>query len=212
MRAPVGSWSTSGAITAASRPSKTSTSSAAPSGSGRGQVDRADGAADRVTERRAPQAPHDLALQPHGLAAVDRQPAILPDGHGSQAARRAIGRRRALGDERLAADEGPLAETDERPHPRLERRILHRQLGPVVPVALLEPERFEGPVADGLQSGAELTRRADQGVPGRDGPAALDGELPAELARVADPRGERRRLRQCRSGCHAPAGPRSRHS
>src|SRR4029077_10968371 len=87
------------------------------------------------------------------LAAVDRKPGVATDGHGPQAPGGPVWLLVALPSERVPADEFPLAEPDERRHAGLERRVLHRQLRPVVAEALLQAEGLEGPVADRLRRG-----------------------------------------------------------
>src|SRR5262249_10887091 len=73
-------------------------------------------------------------------------------------------------------------------HAGLERRLLGRQLRAEIAIALLEPERLERPVADRLD--AVLATHTHQRVPDGRRMPWLDGELPAELARVRQARRE----------------------
>jgi len=139
---------------------------------------------DRVAPARAPQTAHDAAAGVHGLAGVE----VGLVGHRRRQHDRAQLALNSLGvdpEQRLAPDELALLQAHAEPEPRFVRVLGRREIGAPVPVALLEPQRVDGLVADGLDP--ERPAGGQQRVPHADRMLVVDVQLPAELADVRHP-------------------------
>ena len=182
MWSPAASTRTSGPTTALTRRSKTSTATFGAFGRRCREVGVADRALDGRAVGDAAQAADDLAIEPDGLPAVDRLVVRAADDEGSELPVRSarLGRH-----QRVASDERAFAEPHEHAQTGLERRVLHRQVGAVVAVALLHAQRVERAIADGHEP--ERSSGRQQSIPHRGRPLERRRQLPAELARVADP-------------------------
>src|SRR5262245_30802934 len=155
---------------------------------GRGRGDRDVAVRDRRADRVAVAAarhPADRTPIVQDRLAAEGNHRRVGQGEAGELARQPFG---FLPDECLAADEITLVEPDAEAQPGLERRVLGRDLGAPVAVALLEPERIDCPVAAGAQAGRGA--RSPERVPERQTGRRLRVELPAQLADVGHSQGE----------------------
>ena len=185
MRSPAGSKSGSAATSPATHSPKISTSTGCPGCRAlRGQVGVGDRALDRVAVAAARDAADRGSLDANRLRA-ERDRARVGEHEAAEAALRLL-----LREQRLAADEVALVELDREPEPRLERRVVGRDVGAPDAVALLEPQRVDRPVA--ARDEAEIASRLPDRIPEREPELGRAVELPAELADVGDAQREAR--------------------
>ena len=143
IRSPRGSKSGSSATTPATHSPKISTATSAPTSCSGGQVRVRDRLLDGVAVAAARDAADERVADAHRLGA-ERDRARIASVR--QRSRRSGSRRR---DERSAADEVALVELHREAEPRLEGRVLGRDVRAPDAVALLEPQRVDRLVAAG---------------------------------------------------------------
>src|SRR5258708_29539977 len=111
----------------------------------------------------------------HRLAAVDGHVLAAPDDERPEPPRD------------LRVDARPFLALDAEAEPGLEGIVEQGQVGPVVAVALLHPQRVERPVA--ARPDPVFLAGCHQPVPHLAGPRWVDVQLPAKLTYISDPLG-----------------------
>src|SRR3989442_12791669 len=117
----------------------------------------------------------------YGLSTVNREVLLVADQQSPQAPRDA---RRPGGHQRVPPVEIAVVEADAEPKPGLQRIVQQGEVGAVVAVTLLHPQRVQRSVA--TRPDTKPAAGGHQAIPPRDRQTGLDVKLPTELADVRD--------------------------
>src|SRR2546423_3837933 len=149
------------------------------------QIAVGDVAPEREAIRAAAEPADDRPIGIDGLSAVDGEVLLVAHQQGPQTPSDA---RRPGGQQRVPAVEIALVEAHAEPKSGLQRIVQQGEVGAVVPVTLLHPQRVERSVA--TWPDIKSSPGVHQAIPDLDRQPRLDIKFPAQLADVGHPLGE----------------------